>query len=119
MSAHPTGKQNETAPQTPQIAENASAKRPRRPIEDPTQWVKARRIAALFDCSEQAVYAGDYGLDRIRSVRLEAKRPGGRRDRRFWWPDAIAMRDRMLTEASEREQQQMSIVRLGPRRVRR
>ena len=75
----------------------------RRAIDPPTEWVKARRIASLFDCSEQAVYAGDYGLNQIRSVRLEAKRPGGRRDRRFYWPDAIALRDRLLAEATEKQ----------------
>jgi hypothetical protein len=94
-----------------------TAKRRRRPIETPTEWVKARRIAALFDCSEQAVYAGDYELNQIRSVRLPAKKPGGRRDRRFYWPDAIALRDRLLAEATDRQQQLESVVRI--RRFRR
>ena len=106
--------------QIPQIAENGSRPpKKRRPIETPTDWVKARRIASLFDCSEQAVYAGDYGLGQIRSVRLEAKRPGGKRDRRFYWPDAIAMKERLLDEATELREQRMGVVQLGQRRVRR
>lgn len=83
-------------------------------------WVKARRIAALFDVDEGTVYRGEAGLDRIRSAYLPSAEGASRRARRFYWPDAIKLRDEMLAETSPREEIPARIIKLmGRGRIRR
>jgi len=89
-----------------------------------TGWVKADRIAALFDVSVGAVYHGEAGMHEIKSAYLpskngsKAKRPA----KRYWWPSALELRDRMLEEATARKEAERipsNILRLLSRRGRR
>lgn len=90
-------------------APSAGAKKPKNRRTDPRgPWVKATVIARMFDVSLASVYAGEAGMDQIRSEYLtEARTGGGRRTRskrarRFYLPDAEALSKRMLTAAERK-----------------
>lgn len=81
---------------------SAHVKQERKPIKPTGDWVKARRVAELFDVSEGAVYHGEGGLGGLRSTYISGH--GKRPARRWYWPDAVALSERMLAEASRASQ---------------
>lgn len=76
---------------------------------DPEVWVKAVRIARLFDVDTGSVYRGEGGMDQIRSAYIPGTKQRGRKTRRFYWPDALAMRDQMLESASPGEVEEVPV----------
>jgi hypothetical protein len=67
-------------------------KRLRKRIEPAWEWVQLDRVAALFDVSPDFI--------RQRSIDLNIRTQLIGSELRAWWPDAIALRDRMLKKAS-------------------
>jgi hypothetical protein len=73
------------------------------------QWVKASRIAELFDCSVESVYQGLLGLDRLPHRDMNAGLEGKERHaHRYFWPAAVALSEGMLDEwlAEQRRNEQ-------------
>lgn len=79
--------------------------------KDPLEvhWVKADKIAALFDCSIDAVWRGLLGTDRIPRIDLNQGKPKtGRRPRRamrYYWPAALVLSKGLLDQWYEEERE--------------
>jgi hypothetical protein len=88
--------------------------------QPPGEYVKARVIAEMFDVSVGAVSRGEASMDRIGSVYLPT---GGKRPpRRYYLPDALALKRELDEQRLQRQHQReipAGILRLtGKRRQR-
>lgn len=84
-------------------------------------WVKAKDVAETLSVSLTAVYAGECGMDRIRSAYLPDSGNGGRSGkrrtaRRFYWPDVERLNREMLAQTEKTEDIPANILRLIRRR---
>lgn len=68
------------------------AKRPRKKIEPTGDFVRLERVAALFDVS------ADFIRDNSVALGIGTARVLG--ELRAWWPDALALRDRLRKQAA-------------------
>jgi hypothetical protein len=106
--------------------QKAEAKRLKRGARK--SWVKVDLIADLFDVDEGTVYRGEAGMSVIRSAYLPRSQgsavggrglAGTRRARRFWWPDALRLKEQMLEQSAPPRELPAGIARLLEHRGRR